>query len=516
MSRNVKLATAALAASLPLLSLPAPLSHAALDTSRSFWLGIPAGLESKGNSLAIVANAPATFEVSSAEGDFSETGSVGPNSPASVALPDSLAISGSETVGSKGVHVTASAPVGVTFFNDDAEGGSSGATLIEPESALGKNYRAVAYQETGTGPSQLTIVGTRSETSIVVTPTCNGAGGAPAGTPIDLDLGAGQSWQYECNSGGNTSGSTIVADKPVAAFAGNRCAKIPPGEYCDFLVEQMIPTNRWGTKFFLPPLDDTTDDHVVLVANADNTSITSSGLVGAPTEMDAGQSIEATMSGDARISADKRIFVAQYAAGPLCCSAEGDPLALGVQPFSEATKVHRFVTPSGYATDLVNVVAPNGTEVKLDGTVIEGFDSLPGDTHKWATVAVEPGQHLIRADAKVIVYAYGMRLAAAYGYVASSADRLRTSTTVTVDKTSSDLRASGRVTQLTEGKVTVKLFRKQGGDWKLLDSKKPELTSQGKYSTKFPRPDSGDCMATTRFAGDKNYSPSSDKLTFNC
>ena len=484
---------------------------AALPATQSIWFAIPANLDSNGHFLSIDSDITATFEVTSADGGVFSTGTVSPGSPFVVPLPDAGDVSGSESIGMKGIHITSSAPVVATLLSDDDNGGTSGATLLYPQSALGQSYIAVGYQQNTVpnAPSQFTIVGTADQTGVSVTPTCAGSGGGTAGTPIALTLDPGDTWQYECPSS-DVTGSTITADKKIAVFGGNRCAVIDPGDYCDYLVEQMVPVNRWGKQFLLAPLDDGQTDYVRIVTSAPSTTLTAQGLTVPVSIPLAGSHYTTTMTGASRITANKPIFVAQYMSGHDLGAGDGDPLMIGVQPASSATKDHRFfafpgVAPYDYTTSRVNVIAPNGATVKLDGSAVGGFTALPGGTHRWATVDLQPGEHRVRASAPVLVYVYGMRPLAAYGFVAGDPASVPTTTTVSFEKTATRVRATGGVKPNQPGYiVVVKLYRKSDGRWRIVATRRPRLSPQSKYAAAFDRPRPGPCKLTARFPGTDN------------
>ena len=51
------------------------------------------------------------------------------------------------------------------------------------------------------------------------------------------------------------TGTKIVADKPLSVISGHECAFVPYGTWaCDHLVEQVLPTALWGTKYYVAPL----------------------------------------------------------------------------------------------------------------------------------------------------------------------------------------------------------------------------------------------------------------------
>lgn len=111
------------------------------------------------------------------------------------------------------------------------------AELLFPASVWGTNYVALAPMP-GThnvpGPLWLQIVGLEDGTKVEVRPTVNlpagtGINGAMAGQLAAYELGAGEVLQWELAPGSkDSSGSLLLADKPVALFTGNRFLRLQP------------------------------------------------------------------------------------------------------------------------------------------------------------------------------------------------------------------------------------------------------------------------------------------------
>ena len=92
-----------------------------------------------------------------------------------------------------------------------------------------------------------------------------------------------------------------------------------------------------------------------------------------------------------------------------------------------------------------------------------------------------------------------------------------TTTTLTVKKQGQKVKASGSVDPNQAGvKIKVTLLRKQGGNFKEVDKKQPNLNEVSEYATSFKRPDSGKCKITTKFPGSDGAEPSSASEQFGC
>jgi uncharacterized delta-60 repeat protein len=92
-----------------------------------------------------------------------------------------------------------------------------------------------------------------------------------------------------------------------------------------------------------------------------------------------------------------------------------------------------------------------------------------------------------------------------------------TETTLELNKKDDKLVVSGKVTPNHEGEsVTVKLFKKKDGDFRLVDSKDDKLSATSRYTATFSRPDASRCKVIARFPGDAHHKPSTASEGFAC
>ena len=71
------------------------------------------------------------------------------------------------------------------------------------------------------------------------------------------------------------TGTKVVANKPAAVFSGHECAFVytKNPKHCNHLVEQIPPTELWGTVYYVAPLLDRTMYSVKIIAAYDFTEI---------------------------------------------------------------------------------------------------------------------------------------------------------------------------------------------------------------------------------------------------
>ncbi len=142
---------------------------------------------------------------------------------------------------------------------------SSDAFLGLPTDILGTQHIVLGYKNVDVTPdvfdtfpgTEFAIVGTVDSTTVTITPSVS-TGARSAGVPYVINLDAGQTYLLQ-NTGGepnDLSGTVILSDRPVAVLSGHSAANIPSPAvgYADYIVEQLLPSNQWGTEFITAPL----------------------------------------------------------------------------------------------------------------------------------------------------------------------------------------------------------------------------------------------------------------------
>ncbi|HHW11357.1 MAG TPA: hypothetical protein GXX29_15485 [Firmicutes bacterium] len=400
-----------------------------------FWLAYPTtitDITERDALIIILADIDDTeFEVAIPGLGFSVMGTVSPGTPALVTIPMAAEISSNELIEKKGIRVTATHPVTVIFSATSPPQTSNDAYLALPVASLGTQLHMVmGYQEDLSvrgfdpefAPSQVTIVGTEDDTNVTVIPSCVSLMGSPIGVPINFVLNEGEIWQYACGNLGDVTGTVITANKPVTVIGGSRCSDVPPNTAaCDYLVEQLVSEVYWGTDYLIPPINNDTSNLIRILAGQDNTEvIIDDGTLPVVVNLDAGQKFDQFYSVPVQITSNKPIYVGQYGAGlertPI--NQNRDPFFVQIIPTNRFLKEFRFYSLSGYFLSFINIVAPTGTNVALDGVPVVGFSPMPGGTHIWNTLQVDAGEHVVTADQPAMVYVYGFRIRSGYGYPA--------------------------------------------------------------------------------------------------
>ena len=334
-------------------------------------------------------------------------------------------------------HLRSSVPVTVYQFNplQYTEAGApensytNDASLLFPTTAWRRDHFVVAWHNLqAVHPSLMAV--TASTDNTVVTITSKGAttaeGGAPAfaaNTPQQITLNAGDVLQLGTLTGDMT-GSRVESDKPVQVIGGHYCANIPDGfGYCDHLEEVMLSIEALGAEYIVTSPAVTTlpagkEQMVRIVATEPDTTLAYDPANAAfPAAIaNAGDFVEIPRQvANFKITANKKVLVAQFMEGSTAGGGTGDPsMALSV-PIDQFRTEYLFHAPTNYETNYVDIVAPVGASVTLDGTAVTNWQAIGASG--WQLARITPlgngpngdGNHTITGNMGfgISVYGYG-------------------------------------------------------------------------------------------------------------
>jgi adhesin/invasin len=159
------------------------------------------------------------------------------------------------TLENKGVLISSDQDIALVGLNQLKS--TTDAFLAIPTDITGSTeFRVVSYTTTnagGAGSSQIGLFALRDNTEITV--TFSGSSSFK-GTTKNITLNALQSNVIEDSvDATDLTGSLVTSNKPISVFGANWCANIPFNKnYCDILVEQIIPLSTWGQTYYTVPL----------------------------------------------------------------------------------------------------------------------------------------------------------------------------------------------------------------------------------------------------------------------
>jgi len=334
-------------------------------------------------------------------------------------------------------HLRSTQPVTVYQFNPLEYTGvgaadnsvSNDASLLFPTTAWRTDHYVTTWNNTANvHPSMLAVTAMRDGTTVTITSkgATNAAGGAPAfaiGMPQPVMLNRGDVIQIGTLSGDMT-GSRVQSDKPVEVLGAQYCANVPDGaNYCDHLEESMLPVDAMGANYIVNAPAVTTIpngkvEQIRIVATEANTTLTyDPPQSGAPTTIaNPGDFISiANNAASFKVTADHKVLVAQFMEGSTVAGGTGDPSMAFAVPIEQFRTQYLFLAPTNYQTNYVDVTAPVGANIVLDGTPLTSWTAI--GTTGWQLSRVVPltagpnndGEHSISGDQGfgISVYGYG-------------------------------------------------------------------------------------------------------------
>lgn len=405
----------------------APPALAAVDSKGTdFWLAFPQNYNQTPElSLFLASDAATTGRVSVPGIGFQTSFSTTPGQITTVSLPAGAQLTSTDGVQSRGIHVEANAEVSVYGLNRIPY--TTDAYLGLPTDVLGSEYIVMSHPGLSGYGSELAVVAPHDDTTVTITPSV-AAGTRQAGVPYTVSLRAGDAYQLRTSGTSDLSGTSIAANKPVAAFGAVNCANVPVGyPYCDHLVEQLTPPNTWGTNFAAMPLATrTSGDTFRFLAASDGTDVLVNGEHVAT--LSRGQVHQRILQGPSHVVATKPILVAQFSNGQTYDGRVSDPFMMLIPPYEQFLSRYTISTPaSGFMAHYVNIVAPASAvgQVQVDGNPVPSsqFVAIGNSGFSGTQVAIATGSHTLSGPTHFGAFVYGFADYDSYGYPAGMSFR---------------------------------------------------------------------------------------------
>jgi hypothetical protein len=257
------------------------------------------------------------------------------------------------------------------------------------------------------------------------------------GGTLALTLGAGDVAEIvgPKSSSSDFSGSIISADKPVQVISSAACLEVPDGaEACDHVEETILPVETLGKHYVVTrptgPNAGAAGAVVRLYGNADATGLTftPSRPVGCPAFLNAGQVASCgRVDMDFDVVGDKAFGVAIFQLGAELAdpeagamSPEGDPSQSFAIAVEQYRKRYVFVAPTNYTKSFLDVVAPAGATLTLDGSpVTSTLRPLAGTPWWLARIPLGPGKdgtHVVEGSVPISIQVIGYAVNVSYQY----------------------------------------------------------------------------------------------------
>lgn len=324
---------------------------------------------------------------------------------------------------------------------------SNDASLLFPSHVLADDYAAVtgdavflSMHEDDLNPAPagafVSVVATEDDTMVDIFPSATLFPGETEG--IILDRGRVFTVLSDANSTDNNLSSTrVIADKPVAVFAGNVATVEPIEELdiccADHLEHQMLPFEAWSDGYAVAPpaSPNTGNDPAVyrITAAFDDTELVwcPARPEGAPWTLHGLQTDKFESSKPFTVKSrdpEKPIAITQFLESNSAImkgGRPGDPAMISLPAAAQFQYKYVFAVPKGYSHNYVTVVARGTGDLELDGEVVpaEDFTNLAvidGVMHTYVHRAVEDGSHRIEADVPIGITVVGYDDAVSFGF----------------------------------------------------------------------------------------------------
>lgn len=372
------------------------------------------------------------------------SGTVAANSVATVTLPwISALVSPSTTAvstnaqGGGAYRLVTDRPVTVYQYNPLEYTNSSGytytndASLLLPVNAWTGNYIVAARNSWSGYPGFYAVTASQDGTVVTLQPSATGrvvragAGVATNGTGT-ITLNRGDVLQVLSNNAGGSpdaadlTGTIITATKPVQVIGGHDCTNIPYNiTACDHIEEALFPIETLSKSYLVTApwvrANQLKNQLVRVIATQPSTTLTfDPPQSGFPTAItNAGQYVELPQSqASFQVTANQKVMVVQYMLGQSAGGNTGDPAMAQAVAMEQYRLDYLFHAPTNYELNFVNVTAPTGATVLLDGTAITGFAAIGSTGFSVARVQLpntNGGNHRIDSTlpAGISVYGYG-------------------------------------------------------------------------------------------------------------
>lgn len=328
---------------------------------------------------------------------------------------------------------------------------SNDASLLLPANVAGQSYGILAWPSFGATPGFMAIVATHKNTHVTVYPAGRVQGVPDAGPPFMV---RGDNATYTLANPGDVlemfsdtgdvrnpvytqdlSGSIVEADAPVVAYGGHGCTYIPQNKKaCDHLESSMFPIQSLGTQYIvtMPHTPHGEGEWVRIMAFYPNTKIAFDPPVDGASGVILGQGEVLDLPNVSQpfaVAANGRIAISHYELGEFSTVAddagvptpdEGDPSQCPAIPIAQYRSSYTFLAPNSYAENWIDVVAPDGSTIQLDGVNIPSadFKKVGGQPFGVAHVQLTKGKqgHAISGDATFGLYVYGYGSRTSYMY----------------------------------------------------------------------------------------------------
>ncbi|MCY0992853.1 IgGFc-binding protein [Nannocystis sp. ILAH1] len=325
-------------------------------------------------------------------------------------------------------RIESDAPVRVVQYNSFNLTASSDSSLLWPRHTWGTDYFVSSYApspvEGGFYHGAWAVVAGADEMSVEATALPGTKSKAAPGIGLDgngkAPLDTGDVLQLVSADDGDLTGTRLVADKPIQVLGGHECSFMPKDvPYCDHLEDMMLPVSQLGTEYAIVapskhnPPTERRPQVLRVIASEPNTELTFEPPIFAPmTIANPGEYVELEPeSENYALVSSAPVLVTQYMVASTLESDATDPSMLVTMPVIRWHDTHYVHALPDWLPVDVDVVAPIGATVTVDGTPLAGFEAIGDTPYQTAHVRFDedPGLVEIAGDQPISVSVYATR-----------------------------------------------------------------------------------------------------------
>lgn len=235
--------------------------------------------------------------------------------------------------------------------------------------------------------------------------------------------------------GFDLTGTEIRSNAPVAVFSGHDCTFVPYDRWaCDHLEEQIFPVESLAGDVFVPgtrPSRPGEPNLLRIVSAVDGNVVRFEPPlegVAETTMLDRGDFVEVEIRSPVWARATGAILGAVFLVGQDYAGigsagrlAVGDPAMALVVPSAQFRTDYAILAPDTYTHSWIDVAAPVGAFVTLDGVLLREPSDVDGTGMMVGHVEIEPGTHVLEGTAPFGLYVSGLATYTSY-YVPGGMD----------------------------------------------------------------------------------------------
>jgi hypothetical protein len=327
-------------------------------------------------------------------------------------------------------RIRSTQPVTVYQFSPLNSAESNDASLLLPVNTWSDAYWVASWPHWADylTPGEYTVTASQDNTTVHLkgppggTKIQKGGGVDDKGDGVAL-LNTGDVLQVLTGTGGDVTGSFVSSDKPVQVIAGHECTQVPFGvTACDHLEETMFPLSVLSNEYIVVPPVQTPDNakekamFVRIVATEDDTQLTFEPDQAVDKDLaTAGEFVEIpTTLAKFKVTANHKILVAQFMIGQDGGYGTSDPSMLLAVPSAQYRHDYLIYAQPAWTENFVDIIAPDGATVTLDGGAVGGFVKLGGTGYSLAHAKLMntgDGNHTLSSN-----LAFGLQVSGVQNY----------------------------------------------------------------------------------------------------